>query len=354
MSSKKIYLKKTYFLALFVFLFIYTLSYVLLPASAADLIAKRILIGSSFPSENTTHTYNFTTVTPSLVGSVQFQYCSNSPLFSEPCTAPLGLNVMSAGIASQAGLTGFIVSGVSSASNLIITRTPVADAGATNASYVFSNIINPSTANAVFYVRITVLDNINATGNVIDTGAVVFVTEDNFSVDAFVPPYLTFCKGVAVSLDCSNSSGFLVDFGEFAPSRTSTVTTQMSAATNDPTGYNIFVSGSTLLSGSNIIPGLLTQSASAQGTSQFGINLRSNSSPSVGANPDAGSVASGSPRPNYNTPNTFRYVSGESVANASASTGFNRYTISYIVNVSADQRPGFYATTLTYTAIASF
>ena len=352
MSSKKINLKKLYFLATFVFILLTIISSI--PVRAADLTTRSITLGSSFVSENTTHTYRFTTATTSNIGSIQFLYCSNSPLFTEACTAPSGLNVLSAGIASQSGLTGFSVSGASTNSNLILSRSVSSDLAGTPTEFVFSNVINPSTPDSVNYVRITVFDGINGTGNVVDTGAVVFVIEDRFNIDAFVPPYLTFCTGVTVSLDCATATGFLVDFGEFSPVSTSTTTTQMSAATNDPTGYNIFVSGQTMISGSNIIPQLISQTASQPGQSQFGINLRANSNPSVGSNPQNGSVANGSPATNYNTPNQFRFVSGERLAGSSTSTGFNRYTVSYIVNVADDQNPGFYATTLTYTAIASF
>lgn len=352
MSSKNIHLKKIYILAVIVF-FIITII-LSLPVGAADLTSRSITLGSSFPSENTTHSYVFTTATASPIGSVQFEYCSNSPLFVEPCTAPAGLNVVSAGIASQVGITGFSVSGASTNSNLIISRAPVAVASGTSASFVFSNVINPSTSNEIDYVRISVFDGINATGSVIDTGAVVFVVDDRFNVDAYVPPYLTFCKGVNVSLDCSTTSGFLIDFGEFSSNSASAVTTQMSASTNDPTGYNIFVNGPSPLSGSNQIPGLINQTSSSPGTSQFGINLRANNSPNVGVNPQAGAVSNGSPAANYNSPNLFRYVSSERVGGSTRSSGFNRYTVSYIVNVSEDQNPGVYATTLTYTAIASF
>jgi hypothetical protein len=206
----------------------------------------------------------------------------------------------------------------------------------------------------VNYVKIRVFDNINGSGAIIDTGAVVFVVEDRFNIDAFVPPYLTFCSAVTVELDCSAVSGFLADFGELNEFATATATSQMSAATNDPSGYNIFINGTTMTSGANIIPALATQTGSVIGSSQFGINLRANTTPSVGVNPQAGPVANGSPTANYNTPNQFRFASGDTIASAPLSSGFNRYTVSYVVNVSEDQAPGIYATTLTYTAVASF
>lgn len=321
---------------------------------AYDLGNRTIQLGSSFPSENTTHTYTFNTVDATTVGSIRFQYCSNSPLFIDPCTPPAGLDVSGAGILSESGLTGFSVSGLSTATDLIITRAPQAEVTPINVTFVFDNIINPSTPNEVDYVRIYVYDGTNGTGTALDQGAVVFVVDDRFDVSAYVPPYLTFCVGVTVSLDCSSTAGFLADFGEFSEFNATTATTQMSAATNDSSGYNIFVNGQSLTSGSNIIQNLITQTPSIPGTTQFGINLRSNTSPSVGANPDVGPVASGSPAPNYNSPNLFRFNTGERVAGSAVSTGFNRYTISYIVNISEDQPPGVYASTLSYTAIASF
>jgi hypothetical protein len=354
MSSKRNIFNQIRFLATFVLIISLTVFVPSLPVNAADLTSRSIRLGSSFASETTTHTFRFTTVTPSNVGSIQFQYCSNSPLFSEPCTPVTGLNLVSAGIFTQSGLNGFSVSGATSSSNLIITRAPLADAAPTLTTFVFSNIVNPSIPDSVNYVRISVFDGINGTGTEVDRGAVVFVVEDRFNIDAYVPPYLTFCKAVSVSIDCSTTTGFLVDFGEFSSNSATSVTTQMAAATNDPTGYNIFINGQSMLSGSNIIPALAIPSSSQPGQSQFGINLRANSNPSVGANPEAGAVANGSPTLNYNSPNLFRFVSGENVARSLTSTGFNRYTVSYIVNVSNDQKPGVYATTMSYTAVASF
>ncbi len=322
-------------------------------ANAADLVPRTILLGSSYASEVTTHTFQFLTATPSNIGSIQFQYCSNSPLFTDPCTPPAGLDVSGASISSQSGIVGFGVGGATTTSSLVITKAPAFEASV-NVSYTFDDITNPSTSNSVNYVRITTYDNVNGTGAVVDTGAVVFITEDPFDVTAYVPPYMTFCIGVTVAIDCSSTVGFLADFGEFSTFTPSTATSQFSVATNDPTGYNTYINGQTMTSGANIIPNMLVQSASQPGNSQFGINLRSNSNPSVGSNPQAGPVGNGVVASNYNTPNQFRFVNGDRLAGAPNSSGFNRYTVSYLVNISDEQKPGVYAATLTYTSIASF
>ena len=321
--------------------------------SADVLLNRSVSISSSFPSEVVNHTYGLQTVNADSVQSMQFLYCSNSPLIDEVCTAPTGLNVASAVLAGQFGITGFSVSGASNANTIVMNRAPSVEPP-TASIYSFDNVTNPSGSNQVVYVRIVVTTGIDATGTLVDDGAVAFVTEEPFDINAYVPPYLTFCAAVTVALDCSSSEGFLADFGEFNSDISTAVTSQMSVATNDGTGYNAFITGQTMTSGTNIIPALAAQTTSIPGTSQFGINLRANSSPSVGSNPELGPVASGVPDANYNTPNQFRFVNGERVASAPISTGFNRYTISYLVNVAADQAPGLYATTLTYTAVASF
>ena len=70
------------------------------------------------------------------------------------------------------------------------------------------------------------------------------------------------------------------------------------------------------------------------GIEQFGINLVANTAPaSVGANPVFGLFASGAASPNYGSSNTYRYVSGETIALAEKSSGVTTYTISYIANV---------------------
>lgn len=331
--------------------FVLLISYFSGYAQAADLVNRSVTVSSSFPSEVVNHSFSLTTSTASNIGSIQFEYCSNSPLFVDPCVAPAGLNVATAGIFTQTGITGFSVSGASNANNLIITKAPVAELPVAS-TYVFSNITNPSTPNQVVYVRIATFDNINATGATIDTGAVVFVVDDRFDISAFVPPYMTFCVAVTVAINCSSVSGFLGDFGEFSENTTSTTTTQFAVATNDPVGYNTFLNGQTMTSGTNIIPGLGAQSSSITSTSQFGINLRQNNSPSVGSNVEG--IGTGIPTPNYNASNQFRFVDGDRIAGSNLSTDFNRYTISYIVNVSENQPPGVYATTITYTSIANF
>lgn len=349
-SMKNIF--KTYKFSSAVILCLLVLSISVTPmASAVDLTSRSILLGSSFSSEVTNHRFKFTTVTPSNIGSVQIEYCSNTPLFGFACVAPAGLNTSSVAILSQSGVTGFSVSPLTTASTIILNRA-VSFNGPSAIDINLGNITNPSTDDEVDYVRISVFDNINATGNDFDRGSVVFVVEDRFNIDAYVPPYLTFCVGVTVALNCSNTTGFLANFGEFSRFSPATVTSQMAAATNDESGYNIFINGQTMTSGNNTIVALGSPTASNPGSSQFGINLQLNNNPSVGSNTNG--IGQGVPAVGYNTSNLFKFVNGDKIAGSPITTDYNRYTVSYLVNVPDKQAPGVYASTFSYTAVATF
>lgn len=319
---------------------------------AANMVTRSATVGSSLPSETTYHEFRFTTLTSGSVGSIVFEYCNNLPFYGAPCTVPTGLNVDGASLTIQSGLTGFSVSASdTNANKIVITRTAAVSAP-TAASYHFENIVNQSTVNESVFVRISTHTSTNGSGVQIDDGAVVYATAEGVGVGGFVPPHLTFCVGVTVADNCSSTTGSLLTLGELSELTTRTSSSQFAAATNDPTGYNVYISGGTMTSGNEIIPALADNSSSQTGISQFGINLRSNTNPAVGAN--ASGTGTGSAVSNYNVSNSFRYNDGELIAKSVLPTNYNKFTVSYIVNVSSEQPAGVYASSFTYTAIASF
>lgn len=318
---------------------------------AADIANRTIEISSPLASAVVSETFRFNLVGTSTVGSVEFEYCSNSPIIGDPCTAPTGFDVSSAMIGAQSGITGFSISGVTSANRLVLTRAPASQV-AVLAQYVITNVTNPSTSNAPVYVRISLYDNVDGTGTRTDYGSVVFFINGGFTIGAFVPPYLTMCIGKTVALDCSNSSGAYIDLGILAPEVTRFDTSQYSIATNDYNGYVAYVMGNTMTAGNIVIPRLIVPTQSTAGISQFGINLRDNADPDIGTDPIG--VGTGLPATNYNSPNQYMFSPGDVISSSTTSTDFTRMTVSYIVNVDENQNPGRYNTTLTYLGIAQF
>lgn len=322
------------------------------PVAAAELKTRSIRLSSANVGAPAQHAFSFTVPSTLVIGSISFEYCTNSPMSLMPCTPPVGLNLASMALVAQTGNTGFNVDGTNSTANkIVLTRVPVAG-NAVASSYTFNNIINPTTPNQTTYVRLATYISNDATGAPSDEGGVAFATTDLFNVDAYVPPFLIFCVGVSVTLNCNSATGTHIDIGELQSNLTATATMQFSGATNDATGYTTFLNGFTMTSGNNVINALATGGASSVGTSQFGMNLRANSNPTVGQDPfGAGSSTAAA---GYDTPNFFRFVNGEAITSTSLPTDFRLFTASYIVNVPKSQNPGVYATTMTFTAIASF
>lgn len=320
-------------------------------ANAATLNARRLQISNSTPgASNVSYDVSFAIATPGTLGSIEIQICSNSPLLNEPCTPPTGFDASSAVLAAQSGATGFTISPLSNANNIVLTRAPAA-VGTVSASYSFTQINNPSTAGP-YYAKIFTYPTNDATGSYTDGGGLALSIQDGFPVSAEVPPYLIFCSGVTVAgFDCNTAQGNTINLGQLNPVSASTAQSQMVVATNAESGYVITVSGTTMTSGNNILPAMQT-ATSQPGASQFGLNLRANTNPPIGQDPQG--PGTGGARPDYNLANRFTFNNGQQVAFGNGVQDYRKYTASYVVNTSSAQPPGVYATTLTYICLATF
>lgn len=144
-----------------------------------------------------------------------------------------------------------------------------------------------------------------------------------------------------------------INFNDFSSATATTATTTFTVLNYTTYGYIVQIVGNAPSSGATTInamdpAGPTFPGASVAGTSQFGINLVANTSPiSVGANPDNGQFGFGTVAGNYGTPNSYRYVSGETIAQASKNSGVTTYTITYLVNVDALTPGGQYSSNQT-------
>jgi hypothetical protein len=319
---------------------------------AAELDTRSLQTTSSIALAITNHVFTYNVPSTSTLGSIEFEYCSNSPFIGTACTAPAGLDLSGIILTSQTTNTGFSVDILNSTANKIALTRAAVNGTLGTSSYTFANIVNPSTPNETVYVRISHYGSTDTSGPRGDNGAVAFSISGGFNVGGYVPPYLVFCAAITVSLDCTTTTGSLISFGELLSTQTKASTSQFSGATNDPTGYSVSLTGQTMTAGNLIIPPLSSNSGSIVGSGQFGINLRSNTVPVVGAEPSGAGTAFVNGV--YNIPNQYRFVNGEQLVNSTLPTDYNLHTVSYIVNVSSAQQPGYYATTMTFIATAAF
>jgi hypothetical protein len=321
-------------------------------AAAAGMGARSLELSDSTAGHSgVTYNISFKLTTPGTLGSIELQFCANSTFPTDPCVPPAGLDASSAPLAVQSGISGFLKSSSSTANDIILTRPPAPSAAVT-ANTRFNNMTNPNSSGS-YYLRVITYASNDASGPLIDNGGMAFAMNSTVNVSVEVPPYLMFCVGVTITgFGCNAISGAYIDLGELSPAHTSNGQTQFLTATNAKNGYNVRVTGTTMTSGNDEIPALQALHSAQPGISQFGINLRANASPHVGANYIGPGV--GTPTANYNHPNAYFYHDGDVVATSNFADDFRKYTVSYIVNVAASQPPGIYASTFTYICLANF
>jgi hypothetical protein len=336
-------------IALIVLVFIW--SYVVSPAYGDELNVRELQINTNTIGATANYTFSFGLSSPGELGSISIEFCANDPDIQDSCVAPVGFNDSGASLSSQTGEANFSIMNGSTSNRLVLSRTP-AQATTETVVYNFTNIINPTAAGS-YYVRIQTYASTDASGNSSDYGSLAFAINNSVSINAEVPPYLIFCTGVSIpSLNCASSTGDYIDFGELSSASTSHGTSQMLAATNAQNGYSITINGTTLESGNDVVTPLNTADVSRPGTSQFGLNLRANGSPSGGDDPSGPGTAT--PTKNYDQPNYYKFVPGDTVVSNQQSDNIREYTTSYIVNVPASQAPGVYVSTVTYVCLVNF
>ncbi|MEO6761130.1 MAG: hypothetical protein ABI220_01990 [Candidatus Saccharimonadales bacterium] len=320
--------------------------------SGAVLTGRALKLSNDFAGATSKYDVSFNIISPSVLGSIRVQFCANDPFVGEPCTPSPGLDISAATLSDQTGMGGYSIDSADSTANvLVLTRLPTLSVLGVS-SYELDGVINPS-APGSYYARVETFASADATGPDVDYGGLAYSINGGISIKTKVPPYLLMCTGDSIpSFDCSTASGDYIDFGELSSNATATGSAQILVATNAEFGYTISALGPTMTSGNNIIPALASADVSRPGTSQFGLNLRANSTPSMGVDPQGSGV--GQPTSGYNQPNLFQYIPGDVIANRTYTDAYRRFTASYIVNVSKSQPPGVYVTTITYVALASF
>jgi hypothetical protein len=319
----------------------------------ADFLQNRSLTisDSIISAGNASYVIGFNRPNTGMIGSFELEICSNDPLPESPCTVPGGFSFASSAISTQTGITDFSISPLSTSNKLIFSRTPdVAVSGYMSIS--LSGVANPSSKGS-YYARIQTFVSDDATGVYADKGGLAFAITESFNITTEVPPFLYFCVAKDIpGLSCALAIGNFIDLGELSSSAANTGYSQMLIATNANNGFAISVIGTPPTSGNDVISAMPILDSSQPGNNQFGINLTANVTPGVGQLP-AGPGTS-VPNVSYNTPNFFKFVSGDALVNSNTTSDYRKFTVSYIVNRQISQNPGIYNTAILYVALANF
>jgi len=323
--------------------------------NAAPIMGRSIVMSTSVGGASGV-SYALTTSalpTGTTIKSAEIKFCTS---LTGACSAPSGFTSASSTLASQpTGLgdaSGWTVS-TATAGSLRILNDSNATAPSGAVGITFNGVHNPTATNTTFYGIVTTYSD-NAWTTAIDTGSLALSTSAQIQVALKVDETLTFCTGTSITgQNCATVAGSLVDLGNGSTTATATGTSVIAASTNGNSGYSITVNGTTLASGTNTIAAIAAGGASSVGNPQFGINLAGlNTTPVVGAAKTGTGTAAAVT--DYGTNDSFKFLTGDTIASVAGPTNANTFTVGYIANIDGITPAGAYTTNLTYIATANF
>lgn len=336
------------FLALLLALFVFVA-----PTSASTRLEDRSLFTqSNEPGSVTSYTVAFRYMTPVPISSVDLLFCI-SPIPYEACVTPPGLDASNAVLSDQTGETGYSIAS-KSANHIVLSRPSSGFTASLPSSYKFDNVKNPADGNQSFSIRLRTHSSLDASGPQVDFGSVKGQVQRGINIETQVPPMLMFCVAQQVDEDCSTTNEtYYTNMGLMDTASTLVAKSQMSVGTNASGGFAIISVGTPLAAGTSVIKNMATPTVSTPGKDQFGINLVANTAPAIGNDPE-GVWTNAAPTADYGTPDQYKYMSGDVIAESPNVSLMKKFTISYIVNASPGLRAGVYSTTITYIATGRF
>jgi len=385
-------------------------------ASAYGLLTSREIKISSSVSAATDVTYRVAATTPSTqnLGSMAIEFCSNTPVIGDACTAPSGFDINEAGLAlaNQAGITDWSIDATTTTNVLVLNR--VASASFTSGGFCVvlgagggaEGVTHPSTSNTSFYARILTFTDIDDDGNGCATsddwagcyvsvansdqsqhaGGIALSTAAQITVTSKVQERLVFCvyttgagnnctakSGTAITLGDTN--GVLDPTGPYVDKNA-----KYSITTNASGNAIVRVKGATLVSGANSIDAInggTAEDASAFGTEQFGFCNYQSAGSGMTFGPDndwnvseggaddcstttqtAGTGSTGGI--GANSDSQFAYITSEltstygSTISTKPAGDYSTSTLAFLGNISNTTEAGIYTTTLTFIATGTY
>ena len=330
------------------------LVFVVVPSVSASmrLQERSLYMDSVEAGAETFYRLSFRYMSPDPIGSYELLFCVD-PIPYHPCEIPPGLSVGSVTLGQQTGETGYNITQQSS-NRLVLSRTSVVPTSLGPSSYFFDGVINPTTSDQAFSIRIKTFSSSDATGPQIDFGSVRGQITEAVVIETQVPPMLIFCLAQEVDYNCTGTNEvYYTNMGTLSDEETLTAQSEMAVGTNASAGFSIVAYGMPPSAGVNTIQALGQPTLSQPGENQFGINLVENTMPTVGKDP-VGEWANAVASNGYNQPDHYKFISGDEVAHSPNVSLIKKFTVSYIINASPSLRPGVYTTTINYIATGRF
>jgi hypothetical protein len=354
-------------------------------ASAAPLTSRSIrmsksAVGSTSAGTNVVYRIAFTIPASVNVGGMAIDFCSNSPLIGETCTAAAGFNTNegTTTINNQAGITDFAIDAATDANTIILTRTAAASSGAVSFELGTgtggNGFTNPS-ATGTFYGRLYTYTttaaaqghNEDAATGYQDYGGIALSTAAVITITARVQETLSFCvypddNGTGagtgtcgdtpnITIGHDNGAGtFIID-----SSATDTALVKFSLSTNANGGAVVRMKGDTLkdVVGNDINPAGTPAATFGAGVEAFGLRISSAGSltaiaPYDGAANNYGLVVTGGGT------NDVTSTFGASIASVGAPVNASVTTITFAAQASNTTPAGIYTASEQLIATGTF
>jgi len=209
MGSFRVLSQRTGRMATLAALVVATLGQAVLPALAsADGVTSRSIALSAATADASGVTYKVSFTAATGVGAYIVEFCSDSPVFGQTCTAPGGFSAASAALGAD-GTTATAVTG--SANKLVVTNTIAAAGSVTD---TFTGIHNPTLAGVLYARIITFDDATNAAAATSDddtgsteSGSVAISITNDVSVSGAVQESMQLCaSAAAMTTNCAGAT----------------------------------------------------------------------------------------------------------------------------------------------------
>lgn len=340
-------------------------------ASAAQVTARSIQMSRSTPSA-TGVTYKVQFTAQAAANAVLIDFCSDSPIVGQTCTAPAGMVTTGATITVGTQTTAWTIA-TPSANQIRVTGAAYT-AGIVN--FEVKGIKNP-TATGAFYARIVTYSNgftnytsPTSVGTYVDYGGIALSTASDISITATVMETLQFCVSkVAPTVNCGGTSTPNLVLGKGSPkaldtaavtdtSVTDTAYTQLSTNASAGAVVNLKTVSSTTCAGLSRDGGSTCEIAAKGGyntidinAGEFGLNVAaSGTTPNVTFTAGYGGATNSYGLNQTNVLSTY----GDTIMTVSGPVANANNLLTYAANAKPTTTAGVYSTTQSLIATGTF